>query len=116
VGSVSGNRVPATDPFSGWHTLKYVYHPLALARQVPDLGTACADIRCRYIGMRTYVSEEFRHERLTKSHDLRVGFAFWIELRAALATAHRQTCKRILKDLFEREKLDDAGTDSRMKT
>ena len=66
--------------------------------------------------MRTYVSEEFRHERLTKSHDLPVGFAFWIEIRAALATAHRQTCKRILKDLFEREKLDDAGTDSRMKT
>src|SRR5215471_18213341 len=66
--------------------------------------------------MRTDMPEQFGHEGLAKSHDFPFGFAFRIEVRPALAAAHRQTCKRVLKHLFECEKLDDAGTDGRMKT
>src|SRR5262245_47741633 len=40
----------------------------------------------------------------------------WIEVRTALTAAHRETRKRILKHLFEREKLDDARVNGRMKT
>ena len=46
----------------------------------------------------------------------RSDFPFGIEVRPAFAAAHRQTCERVLKYLFEREKLDDARIDGRMKT
>src|SRR4029453_9553581 len=49
-------------------------------------------------------------------HDFVIGFPLWIEIRAAFASAHRQTGKRILEYLFEREKFDDAGADSGMKS
>ena len=87
-----------------------------MAKEIPDLATADADVPRRYIGVGTDVPKQFCHERLAKSHDFPVGFAFWIEVRAALAAPHWQTCKRILKHLFERQKLDDARIDGRMKT
>src|SRR4029077_815483 len=58
----------------------------------------------------------FGHERLTKAHDFSVGFPLGIEVRAALTAAHGQTRERVFKNLFEREKLNDAGGDCRMKT
>src|SRR4029077_4118094 len=67
-------------------------------------------------GIRTDVTEQFCHERLAKSHDLPVGFPLWIKIRAAFAAAHRQTCERVLKNLFEGQELDDARIDGRMKT
>ena len=62
------------------------------------------------------MSEKFGHERLAEPHYLGVGFTFWIEIRATLAATHRQTRQRIFKNLFEREELNDAGRNRRMKT
>src|SRR5262249_60099428 len=66
--------------------------------------------------MRPDVPKQLGHKRLAKPHHLVVGFAFGIKVRAAFAAAHRQTRERVFKYLFEREKLDDAGTNGRMKT
>src|SRR5205814_6038622 len=60
------------------------------------------------------MTAQFGHERFAEVHDLIVRFALWIEVGTALATAHRQRSQRIFKDLFEREKLQDAGIDRRM--
>jgi hypothetical protein len=61
------------------------------------------------------VPEQFGHERLAKAHDFRVGFSLGIEIRAALAATHRQTRQRVFKNLFEREELNNAGANRRMK-
>ena len=59
---------------------------------------------------------ELRHKALAEVHDLVVAAPVRIEVRAALATADRQSCQRILIDLLEREELQDIERDARMET
>ena len=87
-----------------------------VAEEIADLATAYADIARRHIRVGANVAEQLGHKRLAKTHDLGVGFPLWIEVRAALAAAHRQPRERILKHLFKCEELDDAGGDGGMKT
>src|SRR6185369_4078206 len=70
----------------------------------------------RHIGVRTDVPKQLGHKRLAKPHDFIVRFPLWIEICAALATAHRQGSERILEDLFKREELQDAGINRRMES
>src|SRR5690606_14912496 len=54
------------------------------------------------------------HEALAKAHHLAVGLALGVEVRAALASAHRQAGERILERLLESEKLEHALINARM--
>ena len=56
------------------------------------------------------------HEALTEPHDLVVGSALGIEIRAALAAADRHPGERVLEGLLEAEELDDAEVDRGMET
>ena len=60
------------------------------------------------------MTEQFGHKRLAESHHFIVRLPLWIEVGAALAAAHRERRQRILKDLFEREELQDAAINCRM--
>src|SRR5205807_5571207 len=66
--------------------------------------------------IRADVPEQFAHERLTKPRHFGVAFAVRIEIRAAFSAAHRQRGQRIFKNLFEREKFQDAEIDGGMKS
>ena len=50
---------------------------------------------------------ELSHEGLAETHDLGVGLALGVEVRAALAAAHGQAGEGVLEDLLEAEELDD---------
>jgi hypothetical protein len=58
------------------------------------------------------VPVELGHERLAEPHDLALGPALGIEVRATLAAADRQTSKGVLEDLLEPEELHDADVDA----
>jgi hypothetical protein len=49
-------------------------------------------------------------KRLAEAHDLAVALALGIEVRPALAGAHRQAGQAVLEGLLEREELEDALT------
>lgn len=67
-----------------------VGQPLVLTEQVADLATADADVAGRNVGVFTDVTLQFGHEGLTEAHDLCVGAALGIEVRATLAAADGQ--------------------------
>ena len=50
---------------------------------------------------------ELSHEGLAETHDLGVGLALGVEVRAALTAAHGQAGEGVLEDLLETEELDD---------
>ena len=54
---------------------------------------------------------ELSHEGLAKTHDLGVGLALGVEIRAALAATHGQAGEGVLEDLLEAEELDDRQVD-----
>jgi len=54
------------------------------------------------------VALQFGHECLAEAHDLGVGAALRIEVRATLAAAHGQAGEGVLENLLETEELDDA--------
>ena len=60
--------------------------------------------------------EQFGHETLAETHDLQVALALGIEVAAALAAADRQRCQRVLEDLFEAEKFQDALVHARVES
>ena len=47
------------------------------------------------------------HEALAETHNFSVALALRIEVRAALAAAHRQSCKAVLEYLLKAQELDD---------
>ncbi len=73
------------------------------AVRTANFTTADANITCRYVGLRAYITEQLSHKALAKPHNLIIAFTLGIKVRAAFAAAHRQSCKRILKHLLETE-------------
>jgi hypothetical protein len=53
-------------------------------------------------------------KRLAEAHDLVVGAALGVEVRAALAAADRHAGQGVLEDLLEAEELDDPEVDARV--
>ena len=84
---------------------------LVLAEQVADLAAADADVAGGDVGVFTDVAEEFRHEGLTKAHDLGVGLALRVEVGATLAAADGQAGEGVFEDLLKAKELDDAKVD-----
>ena len=98
------------------HAGKLVGKPFILPKEITYFAPTYPNIAGRHIGVGTDVPEQLGHKRLAKPHDFVVGFRLRIEIRAALAAAHRQSRERVLKNLFECEELDDAGRDGGVKT
>src|SRR5690606_25555405 len=71
--------------------------PLVLAEHVADLAHADADIAGRHVGIFAEVPVQLGHEGLAETHDLAIGAAARIEIRAALAAADRQAGQGILE-------------------
>jgi hypothetical protein len=65
-------------------------------------------------GVWSDVARQFGHEALTEAHHFVVALALRIEIRSAFAAAHHQRRERVLEDLFEGEKLEDAEVDRRV--
>ena len=87
---------------------------LVLAEQEADLAPAHADVAGRNVGVGSDVAEELGHEALAEAHDFVVALALRVEVRTALAAAHRQRRQRVLEDLLEGEELQDAEVDRRV--
>ncbi len=51
---------------------------------------------------------QFNHQRLAEAHDFQVALALRIEIRPALASAHRQAGQSVLEALLETQELQDA--------
>ena len=80
---------------------------LVLAKHVADLAGARADVTGGDVGVRANVLDELRHEGLAEAHDLVVGLALGIEVRAALRAAHGKGGEGVLEDLLEAQELED---------
>ena len=81
-----------------------------------DFAASDADITGRDIGFGTDVPPEFGHEGLAEAHDLAVGLAFGVEVRAALGAAHGERGEGVLEDLLEAEELEDREVDRGVET
>src|SRR5690606_500199 len=82
--------------------------------QVTDLSPTDADVAGRHVRVLTDVAVQLGHEGLAEAHDLAVGTAPGVEVRAALAPADRHAGERVLEDLLEPEELHDAQVDRRV--
>src|SRR5690606_16264117 len=82
--------------------------PLVLPEQVADLPAPDADVARGHVGVLAEVAVELGHEALAEAHDLAVGAALRVEVRAALAAADRQPGQRVLEHLLEAEELHRA--------
>src|SRR5204863_8382001 len=77
------------EPLAGHNTCEFVRQSFVLAEQITDLAPTHTNVTRRHVSMGAHVSEQLRHERLAKTHDFDVRFPLWVEIRAALAAAHR---------------------------
>ena len=62
------------------------------------------------------MSVKLSHKALTECHNLSVGFAFRIEIAAALTAADRQACQGVLEDLLKSQEFDNAKVNRRMES
>jgi len=83
-------RAAPVQALASQHTGELVAQPLVLAEQETDFAPAHTDVSSRHVRIRPDVTRELGHERLAETHHFGVGLALRIEIRAALATTHRQ--------------------------
>jgi hypothetical protein len=93
---------------AGQHALEGAADALELPEEVADLAPAHADVARGHVGVGADVLAELGHERLAEAHDLAVALALGVEVRPALAGAHRQAGQAVLEGLLEREELEHA--------
>src|SRR5262249_5466477 len=111
----TNQRAAPPESLARQHAAEFVAQALVLAEQESDLAAADADVAGRHVRVGTDVPAQLRHEALTKMHDLVVAPTLRIEIRSALAAAHRQRRQRVLQDLLEREEFENAQVDGGMK-
>ena len=115
MASVRTREPPQLEALAGEHAgLVAVGDALVLAEQVADLAPADADVAGGHVGVLADVPVELGHEGLAEAHDLRVGAAPGVEVRAALAAADGHAGEGVLEDLLEAEELDDAQVHARV--
>ena len=105
---------PQLMALAGEHADELVAHALVLAEHEADLTAAHADVAGGDVGELADVAAELGHEALAEAHDLVVGLALGVEVRAALAAAHGQRGERVLEHLLEGEELEEAEVDGGM--
>ena len=96
------------DALTGENAGELVLESLVLAEEEADLSAAYADITGGNVGIGADVSVELGHEALAEAHNLSIGLALGVEVRAALAAAHGEGGQAVLEGLLEAEELDDA--------
>ena len=104
-------RAAEGEALAGEHARELVHDALVLAEEVADLAAAHVHVAGRDVRVRADVAVELGHEALAEAHDLRVGAALRVEVRAALAAAHRERGEGVLEDLLEAEELEDREVD-----
>ena len=84
-----------------------VAQPLVLPEEEADLTASDTDVAGRDVGVLADMALELGHERLAELHHLVVRLAFGIEVRAALAAAHREGREAVFEGLLEGQELQD---------
>ena len=100
-------RAPPADTLAGESTGEFVAQTFVLPEHEADFAAAHADVARRNVGVLSDVARQFGDERLAETHHLVVGFAFGVEVRTALAAAHRQCREAVLEGLLEGEEFQD---------
>ena len=59
--------------------------------QIAHFACTHSDVTRRYVGFGADVAPQLNHKSLAEAHNLAVGFAFGVEVRATLCAAHRQS-------------------------
>ena len=104
----SDERATVVEALAGQDAGLEVVAELAVhAEHVADFTTANADVARRHVEVVADVAPEFHHEGLAEAHDLGVGLALGIEVRTALAAAHRKAGQAVLENLLKGEELED---------
>ena len=101
---------------------EFVREALVLAEEISDFAAADVHVAGGDVGIGADVAEELGHEALAEAHHLGVaaalaggvGALLRVEVRAALAAAHRERRERVLEDLLEGEELEDGEVDRRV--
>ena len=94
----------------------YISDSLILTEHITDLTSTCTDITGRNICVSTDVLTKLCHKALAECHNFSVALALRIKVRATLTAADRKTCKWVLENLLETEKLNNAEVYWRMKS
>jgi len=84
----AGQRAAERQALTRQHAGPLVADALVLAEHVANLAAADAQVTCGNVGVRADVTAQLGHKRLAEVHNLVVGLALRVEVRAALAAAH----------------------------
>ncbi len=95
-------RAAEGQALAGEHAGGVVRQLLHHARHEADLTAADADVAGRHVGVGADVAIQLAHEGLAEAHHLARAAALGIEVRAALAAAHRQRGERVLEESARR--------------
>ena len=93
------------EAFAGQDAGPLVAKALVLAKHVANLARASANVTSRNVGVWANVASKLSHKGLAECHNLAVRLALWIEVGAALATAHGECGQGVLEDLLEAKEL-----------
>src|SRR5690606_14054460 len=105
-------RAAVFEALAGQYPVPVVGDPLVLAEHVADLARTDPDVAGRHVDVGPDVAVELGHEGLAEAHDLALALALRIEVRPALAAAHRQPGQRVLEGLLESKELEHALVDA----
>src|SRR3546814_4718363 len=83
-------RAAPFESLAGQHPSEFAGDPLVLAEHIADLAPADTNVARGDVDVGADVAIEFGHEALAKAHDLAHALALGVEVRPALAAAHRQ--------------------------
>src|SRR5699024_9517177 len=108
----AGQAAAVGEALAGEHAvLPHALQAAVLAEQIADLTAAHAHVAGGHVDVGPDVAVQSGQIALAEAHDLRVGLAGGVEVRAALAAADGQTGEAVLEDLLKAQELDDAGVD-----
>ena len=82
-----------------------------LAEEIAYLTSAHADVACRNILVRTYISVKLVHESLAETHDFGIALAARGKVGATLAATHGQRGEGVLEGLLKAQELHDRQVD-----
>ena len=104
---VASGRIAPADTLAGESTGEFVAQTFVLPEHEADFAAAHADVARRNVGVLSDVARQLGDERLAETHHLVVGFTLGVEVRTALAAAHRQRREAVLEGLLEGEEFQD---------
>ena len=107
----ASQRAAEGEALAGQDAGPLVADALVLAEHVGNLAAADAQVTGGDVGVGADVAAELGHEGLAEVHDLVVGLALGVKVRAALATAHGKGGEGVLENLLEAQELQHAEGD-----